>query len=63
MEWIELTDDKPDVGKRVLVEDSNYGVQIGWLTNAGRWQLAYQMPTVAMVERWMHLPKGKNEQQ
>lgn len=57
MNWISVNEILPGKGERVLVYDLNFGVQIGWVTNVEKWQLAYAMPTKSNVEAWMPLPE------
>lgn len=58
-QWIDVNDkdNLPAKGKRVQVYDENFGVQIGWLMESGRWKLAYQMSSVGNVTHWQPLPK------
>jgi len=55
--WIDVKDRLPERGHRVIVQDKNYGVQIGWVTNTEKWVLAYQIPTKGEVTHWMSLPE------
>lgn len=54
--WVKVSERLPEVGERVLVYNTVYGVQIGWLMFTGNWEHYTQMLKSENNTHWQPLP-------